>query len=134
MIQEIFRLRRHLKNAVVKHPSFPKSVVLKHTTFNALYKNRDKFRRINDSGNETVASVINEEVSEMLCEMYKGRWHRAEAEWYDCIAVMLRVLKMIKCKKMERINRIASHLRYRRMLEHTTFEQLKLPINNKKSK
>lgn len=122
----MFGIYKNLKKALKKHPTFPERIVNPHTTYRAMVQSREYFQRMNDAGRETVASVINEEVGELLCEMHKRRWRRAEKEWLDVVSVLIRTYFIIKRKKKERYNEIMSYIRYRRMLkvektEQTTF-------------
>lgn len=70
-----------------------------------------------------MASVLEEECAELFCDMYKKRWRRAERELFDIIAVCWRIYKFIRARKREQYNRVASYLRYRRMLQHRQIVQ-----------
>lgn len=123
MLSIMFGIYKNLKRAMKKHPTFPEKIVNPHTTYRAMAQNREYFQRMNDAGRETVASVINEEIGELLCEMHKRRWRRAEKEWLDVVAVLIRTYFIIKRKKKERYNEIMSYIRYRRMLQFNKIEQ-----------
>ena len=118
MIHEALAVASHIRKAVHKHPSFPENVVVKHTTYRSLSQRLDSVRLQNDNGRETISSVLDEECAELFCAIYKKRWHKAESELLDVIAVLFRVWKIIKARKRERYNRIASYIRYRRMLRY----------------
>lgn len=118
MIREALAIALHIRRAERKHPNFPDMVARKHTTFRSLQQRMDAVKTQNDSGAETMASVLEEECAELFCDMYKKRWRRAERELFDIIAVCWRIYKFIRARKREQYNRVASYLRYRRMLQH----------------
>ena len=123
MLSIMFSIYKNLKKALKKHPIFPERIVNPHTTYRSMVQNREYFQRMNDAGKETVASVIYEEIGELLCEMHKRRWRRAEKEWFDVVSVLIRTYFIIKRKKKERYNEIMSYIRYRRMLQFGNIEQ-----------
>jgi len=126
MLSIVFGIYKNLKKAMEKHPTFPERIVNPHTTYRAMVQNREYFQRMNDAGRETVASVINEEICELLCEMHKCRWRRAEKEWLDVVSVLIRTYFIIRRKKKERYNEIMSYRKYRRMLGFNTLLQADL--------
>ena len=126
-IREVVAIELNLRMAESKHPTFPEIACHKHTTYRALVQSRDYWRKINDGGRETVTSVLNEEIAELLCELFKKRWGRAERELLDVIAVCFRLWRVIRRKRKERYNRVVSYLKYKRMLRFNQIQQLQSP-------
>ena len=100
---EIFR---HTRKAKRKHPSFPTRIMNAKTTRRAVALKCAYWKSLNDSGKETVNSVLQEEVCELMDSMYSGRWKLALSELYDVIAVLLRIRKDI-IKTIKARNRMA---------------------------
>lgn len=96
MIRTAIGIWRSLRNAKSKHPDFPTKVCNTRTTHKSVRLGCEYWRRQNDGGRESVTSVLNEEVAEMLAEMYAGNWRNAEREWCDVIAVMIRIREHIR--------------------------------------
>ena len=128
-IREAVAIELNLRRAESKHPTFPEMACQKHTTYRALAQSRDYWRKVNDSGRETVTSVLSEEIAELLCELFKKRWGRAEKELLDVIAVCFRLWRIIRRKRKERYNRVVSYLKYKRMLRYSKIQQLYLPYS-----
>lgn len=126
-IREAVAINLNILKAESKHPVFPELACQKHTTFRALAQSRDYWRKVNDSGRETVTSVLSEEIAELLCELFKHRWGRAEKELLDVIAVCFRLWRVIRRKRKERYNRVVSYLKYKRMLRYNQIQQLQFP-------
>ena len=126
-IREAVAIELNLRRAESKHPTFPEIACQKHTTYRALAQSRDYWRKINDGGRETVSSVLNEEIAELLCELFKKRWGRAERELLDVIAVCFRLWRIIRSKRKERYNRVVSYLKYKRMLRFNQIQHLQFP-------
>lgn len=126
-IREAVAINLNILKAESKHPAFPEMACQKHTTFRALAQSRDYWRKVNDGGRETVASVLNEEIAELLCELFRKRWGRAEKELLDVIAVCFRLWRVIRRKRKERYNRVVSYLKYKRMLRYNQIQQLQFP-------
>lgn len=132
MITEAIKIKQNLSRAERKHPKFPELVCARHTTYRSLVQNRDFYTEMNDKGKETIASVLGEEVSELLCEMFKKRWGRAEKELLDVIAVCFRIWKIIRKEKKSRYNKIVSYRKYKKMLEHRTLVQSEMQFSDSK--
>ena len=126
-IREAVAIELNLRRAESKHPTFPEIACQKHTTYRSLVQSRDYWRKINDGGRETVTSVLNEEIAELLCELFKKRWGRAEKELLDVIAVCFRLWRVIRRKRKERYNRVVSYLKYKRMLRFNQIQQIQFP-------
>lgn len=126
MIREALAIIRHVRNAERKHPSFPELIAKKHTTSRAMTQRMNSAKSQNDSGGETISSVLEEECAELMCAMHKRRWRSAESELLDVVAVCWRIYKFIRAKKRERYNRVVSYLRYKMMLERKILVQEEL--------
>ena len=126
-IREAVAIELNLRRAESKHPTFPEMACQKHTTYRALAQSVDYWRKVNDCGRETVSSVLNEEIAELLCELFKKRWGRAEKELLDVIAVCFRLWRVIRRKRKEPYNRVVSYLKYKRMLRFNQIQQLQFP-------
>lgn len=110
----MYRLIKNYRNAIRKHPKFPHKIVKSKTTYLSLRMKKNHYTRQNDEGKETVASVFYEETSELLCELFKKRWRRAEKEWLDVIVVMFRVWFMIQREKAKHEKALKARLKNRR--------------------
>lgn len=89
---EIFR---HTRKARRKHPQFPSRIMNAKTTRRAVALKCAYWKSLNDNGKETVNSVLQEEICELMDSMYRGKWKLALSELYDVIAVLLRIRKEI---------------------------------------
>lgn len=123
MLKTLIEIIRNYKRALKKHPTFPSVVASPHTTYRSLRMCKEYFQRVNDEKKESISSVLNEETSELMCELFKKRWRRAEKEWIDVISVMIRIYLVIKREKKRKYNEIVSYRRFKRMLRTKTLVQ-----------